>query len=92
MVTCFKQWAVREFLVAEKEAGTYIHGHFTNVHSINAVDERTVHPWASMTAGSEKGQADLSDTTVFWEGNRVILVEIMIHGQTINSDLYTSTI
>ena len=89
---CFKQWAVREFLVVEKEAGTNIHGQFTNVHGVNAVDEGTVHRWASINAGSEKGQVDLSDTAGFWEGEGVILVEIIIRGQTINSDLYTSTV
>jgi hypothetical protein len=39
---CFKQWAVRKFLVAEKESGTNIHKQLKNVHDANAVDKRTV--------------------------------------------------
>jgi alkyl sulfatase BDS1-like metallo-beta-lactamase superfamily hydrolase len=51
--------------VAEKEAGTDVHQQFKNVYSVSAVDRRTVYQWASIAAGSEKGQVDLSDTTVF---------------------------
>jgi hypothetical protein len=92
MVACFKQWAVKGFLVAEKESGTNVHKQFKNVHGVTAVDERTDYQWASITAGSQKGQADLSDTTVFGMEKGGILVEIMIQGQTINSDLNTPTV
>jgi hypothetical protein len=61
MVTCFKKWAVREFLVAEKESGTNIHKQFTNVYGVKAVDKSMVGHWVSQIAGSKKGQADLSD-------------------------------
>jgi hypothetical protein len=30
--------------------------------------------------------------TVFWDADGVILVDIMPHGQTINSDLYVQTL
>jgi hypothetical protein len=42
MVTYFKQWVDREFLVAENESGTNIHKQFKNVHTVNNVDTRTV--------------------------------------------------
>ena len=61
-----------------------IHKQLKTVHGVNVVDKRTVHHWASLNSGSEKGQADLSDVTVFWDGKEVILVEIMPHAQTIN--------
>jgi hypothetical protein len=90
--TCFKQWAVREFPVAKKESGTNTHKKFKTLHGVNAVDKRTVHQWVSLISGLEKGQVDLSDVTVFWDGKGVILVKIMAHGQTINSSLNTSTV
>ena len=62
---CFKQRVIKEFPVAEKASGTNIHKQFKIVHGVNAVDKRTVHQWASITAGSEKGLVDLSDNTVF---------------------------
>jgi len=68
-----------------------IHKQFKTVHIVNAVDKRPIHQWASITAVSEKGQADLSDNS-FWDREGVILVEIMIDGRTVNSDLKTPTV
>jgi hypothetical protein len=56
-----KQQAVIEFLVAEKESVTNIHRRLKYVYRDNAVDKSTVSHWTSQIAGSEKGQAELSD-------------------------------
>jgi hypothetical protein len=56
-----KQRTVIEFLVAEKKSVTNIHRRLKNVCGDNAVDKSTVSCWASRIAGSEKGQAELSD-------------------------------
>jgi hypothetical protein len=57
-----KQQAIVEFLVAEKESVTNIHRQLKNVYGDNAVDKNTICHWASQIAGSEKSQAELSDT------------------------------
>jgi hypothetical protein len=56
-----KQWAVAEFHVVEKESVTNIYRQLKNVYGDNSVDKSTVSRWASRIAGSEKGQAELSD-------------------------------
>jgi hypothetical protein len=57
----FEQWAVTEFLVAEKESLTNIHRWLKTVYGVNAVNKGNVGHWASQIAGSEKGQAELND-------------------------------
>jgi hypothetical protein len=59
-----KQRAVIEFLVAEKESVTNIHRWLKKLYGDNAVDKSTVIRWASRIAGSEKGQAELSDASL----------------------------
>jgi hypothetical protein len=53
----FKQRAVIEFLVAEKESVINIHRQLKNAYGDNAVDKSTVSCWASQIVGSGKGQA-----------------------------------
>jgi hypothetical protein len=57
----FKERAVIEFPVVEKESVTKIHRRLKNVYGDNAVDKSTVSRWASRITGSEKGQAELTD-------------------------------
>jgi DNA-binding MarR family transcriptional regulator len=56
-----KQRAVIEFLLAENESITNIHGRLTNVYGDMAVDKSTVSRWAKRLASSEQGQGNVSD-------------------------------
>jgi hypothetical protein len=56
----FKQWAIIEFLVAEKESVMNIQKWLKNVE-FGGVDKSTFSCWVSRFAGSEKGQAELID-------------------------------
>jgi len=53
----FKQRAVSEFTAAAKESGRNIHSRLKNMYGVNAVDKST----AALVAGSEKGQAEITD-------------------------------
>jgi len=53
----FKQWVVTKFLVPEKESVTIT----SNVYTKSTVCKSTVSHWAPRIAGSEKGQAELSE-------------------------------
>jgi hypothetical protein len=58
----FIQRAVIEYLVAEKESVTDIHKQLNNAYGGSAAGTSTASRWASRIAGSEKGQAGLSDS------------------------------
>lgn len=57
-----KRWGIIEFFVEEKESVTDICQLSWNVYIVNAVDKISVCCRASQIAGSEKGQAEFSDT------------------------------
>lgn len=57
----FKQWAIIEFLVTEKDLVTNIHKRLKSLYGVNAVDKSTISLWASRIAGFEKGQVKLTD-------------------------------
>jgi hypothetical protein len=61
----FKQRAIIEFLVTEKELVTNIHKRLKSLYDLNAVDKSTISLWASRTAGFEKGQVELTDARRF---------------------------
>jgi hypothetical protein len=56
-----RQRAVTEFLLAENESITNIHGGLTNVCGDMSVDKSTVSRWAKRLASPEQGQANVSD-------------------------------
>jgi len=56
----FKQRAIIEFLVTEKELVTNIHKRLKNLYGVNAVDRSTISLWDSRTAGFAKGQVELT--------------------------------
>jgi hypothetical protein len=58
---CFKQWVVTKFLVPEKESVTNTHKQLKYVYRVDAICKSTVSHWAPRTAGSEKGQVELSE-------------------------------
>jgi len=43
----FKQWAIIEFLVTEKELVTNIHKRLKILYGVNTVDKSTICLWAS---------------------------------------------
>ena len=57
---CFEQWVVTKFLVPEKESVTNTHKQLKYVYRVVAVCKSTVSHWAPQTAGSERGQVELS--------------------------------
>jgi len=61
----FKQRAIIEFLVTEKELVTDIHKRLKSLYGVNAVDKSTISLWASRTAGFAKGQVELTDARRF---------------------------
>jgi hypothetical protein len=87
-----KQWIVIKFLSAGKESAIYVHKRLEMCASANAADKGTVSLWASQIAGSEKGQAGVTDkrrySHYFLECRMGDLVGIMSRGQAINSDLH----
>lgn len=88
-----KQQAGIEFVVANKESVMNIHKRLKNVCSVNGIDKSTFGCWALLITGSEKGQVELSDACHSgWSTEGVTLVDIMPHGQTINSDVYSQTL
>jgi hypothetical protein len=59
--TRYKQRAVIEFLVAEKETVGNIHKRLCAVHGSCAVDRRTVGRWIQRVKASESGETELHD-------------------------------
>jgi hypothetical protein len=63
--TCYKQRAVIEFLVAEKESVENIHKQLCAVHGNCAVDRSTVGCWVQGVKASENGETELHDQLWF---------------------------
>ena len=59
--THYKQRAVIEFLVAEKESVENIHKRLCAVYGSCAVDKSTVGRWVQRVKASESGETDLHD-------------------------------
>jgi hypothetical protein len=57
----FKQRAITEFLVTEKELVTNIHRRLECSYIVNAVDKSTFTLWASWIVGFENGQVEHID-------------------------------
>jgi hypothetical protein len=56
--TCYKQRAVIEFLVAQKEIVGNIHKRLCAVYGSCAVDRSTVGSWVQRVEASESGERD----------------------------------
>jgi len=64
-----KKWALIEFLVTENKSVTNTYKWFKNVCNVRAVDNNTGILWNYWILGSEKNQAELSDTHVWLTNN-----------------------
>jgi hypothetical protein len=71
--TRYKQWAVIEFLLAEKESVGNIHKRLCVVYESCAVDRSTVERWIQRVKASGSGEHDsCSEDMATWTGNELV--------------------
>jgi transposase len=88
--TCYKQRAVIEFLVAEKESVENIRKRLCAVYGSYAVNRSTVEHWVQRVKASENGETELHGRPRSGRPATAtspdILVDVIARGETINLD------
>jgi hypothetical protein len=94
--TRYKQRAVIEFLVAEKESVENIHKQLCAVYGSCAVNRSTVGHWVQRVKASRSGEMELHDRPRSGRPATAtspdILVDVIARGETINLDAYIKTL
>jgi len=94
--TCYKQRAVIEFLVAEKESVGNIHKQLCAVYGSCALNRSTVGHWVQRVKASGSGETELHDRPRSGRPATAtspeILVDVITRCEIINLDAYLKTL
>jgi transposase len=94
--TRYKQRAVIEFLVAEKESVENIHKWLCAVYGSYVVNRSTIGHWVQRVKASGSGEMELHDRPRSGRPATAtrpdILVDVIARGETVNLDVYIKTL